>query len=65
MTEMFLAKIRTKGSLYFGQRQALELGRGGSRGDLVEEIWQELAKARHTVWEQEALVRQRQQRELK
>lgn len=32
---------------------------------MVEEIWQELAKARHSEWEQSASVRQHQQQELK
>jgi hypothetical protein len=32
---------------------------------MVEEIWQELAKARYSEWEQAALVRQHQQQELK
>ncbi|BBN08494.1 STIP1 homology and U-box containing protein 1 [Marchantia polymorpha subsp. ruderalis] len=46
--------------------KALELGRGGKPGTyMVEEIWQELAKARYTEWEQGALVRKRQQKDLK
>ncbi|CAM6023986.1 unnamed protein product [Sphagnum balticum] len=46
--------------------KALELGRTGKSGSyMVEEIWQELAKARYSEWEQSASVRQHQQQELK
>lgn len=46
--------------------QALDLGRGGMPGNyMVEEIWQELAKARYTEWEQAAEIRRRQQPELR
>ncbi|KAH8940186.1 hypothetical protein BDL97_15G075500 [Sphagnum fallax] len=46
--------------------KALELGRSGKSGSyMVEEIWQELAKARYSEWEQAASVRQHQQQELK
>jgi hypothetical protein len=46
--------------------KALELGRGGKPGSyMVEEIWQELAKARYTEWEQGAIYRRRQQQDLR
>ena len=46
--------------------QALDLGRGATGASyMVEEIWQELAKARYVEWVAEASARQRQQRELK
>lgn len=46
--------------------KALDLGRGGIPGNyMVEEIWQELAKARYTEWEQGAALRRRQQPALK
>lgn len=46
--------------------QALDLGRGGIPGNyMVEEIWQELAKARYTEWEQGAAIRRQQQPALK
>lgn len=46
--------------------QALDLGRGGMHGNyMVEEIWQELAKARYTIWEHAAMVHHQQQPELK
>lgn len=46
--------------------KALDLGRGGIPGNyMVEEIWQELAKARYTEWEQGATIRRRQQPALK
>jgi hypothetical protein len=32
---------------------------------MVEEIWQELAKAHYTAWEEAASVQQHQQQELK
>lgn len=38
--------------------QALDLGRGADpEGYMVEEIWQELAKARYLEWEQESTTR--------
>lgn len=38
--------------------KALDLGRGANRnGYMVEEIWQELAKARYLLWEQESSQR--------
>ncbi len=44
----------------------MELGRTGKSGSyMVEEIWQELAKARYSEWEQSASVRRHQQQELK
>jgi len=44
----------------------LDLGRGGIPGNyIVEEIWQELAKARYTEWEQGAAIRRRRQPALK
>ncbi|KAL3688290.1 hypothetical protein R1sor_014599 [Riccia sorocarpa] len=46
--------------------KALELGRGGKPGTyMVEEIWQELAKARYSEWQQAALIREQRQQELK
>jgi len=46
--------------------KAFDLGRTGKSGSyMVEEIWQELAKAHYTEWEQAASVRQHQQQELK
>ncbi|CAK9194271.1 unnamed protein product [Sphagnum jensenii] len=46
--------------------KAFDLGRTGKSGSyMVEEIWQELAKAHYTEWEQAASVQQHQQQELK
>lgn len=46
--------------------KALDLGRGATGASyMVEEIWQELAKARYVEWVAEASKRQREQRELK
>lgn len=46
--------------------KALDLGRGGVPGNyMVEEIWQELAKARYTEWDQGATMRRRHQPALK
>lgn len=45
--------------------KAMDLGRGLDGNYMVEEIWQELAKARLAEWESVADIRQRQQQELK
>ena len=38
--------------------QALDLGRGANpKGYMVEEIWQELAKAKYLLWEHESSQR--------
>lgn len=46
--------------------KALDLGRGVTAGTsyMVEEIWQELAKARYTQWEDSATARRQQQNQL-
>ncbi|KAL3701223.1 hypothetical protein R1sor_019245 [Riccia sorocarpa] len=45
--------------------KALDLGRGETNGNyMVEEIWQELAKARYTQWEEDAHSRRQQLHDL-
>lgn len=47
-------------------QSALELGRSGKPGNyMVEEIWQELAKAKFIQWEQSTNNRKQQQEELR
>lgn len=42
----------------FSELQALDLGRGANpKGYMVEEIWQELAKAKYLLWEHESSKR--------
>ncbi|CAM6103943.1 unnamed protein product [Calypogeia fissa] len=46
--------------------KALELGRSGQPGNyMVEEIWQELAKAKYIEWERRTMNRKHQQEELR
>ncbi|XP_047972598.1 E3 ubiquitin-protein ligase CHIP-like [Salvia hispanica] len=46
--------------------KALDLGRGANpQGYMVEEIWQELAKAKYLLWEQESTKRSWELRNLK
>lgn len=45
--------------------KALELGRGCEQGNEVEAIWQEVAKARYTEWEQAAKPRLQKQDALR
>lgn len=46
--------------------QALDLGRGANPlGYMVEEIWQELARAKYLLWEQESTKRSWELRNLK
>ncbi|KAL2611632.1 hypothetical protein R1flu_023324 [Riccia fluitans] len=45
--------------------KALDLGRGATNGNyMVQEIWQELAKARYTQWEEDANSRRQQMQEM-
>ncbi|XP_065876085.1 E3 ubiquitin-protein ligase CHIP isoform X2 [Euphorbia lathyris] len=46
-------------------QKALDLGRGASKGYMVEEIWQELAKAKYMLWEQESTKRSWELQSLK
>eukprot|EP01018_Ginkgo_biloba_P025031 Gb_03040 [translate_table: standard] len=46
--------------------KALELGRGGNPSSyMVEEIWQELAKAKYLQWESSSSLRLQKQQELR
>ncbi|KAL2630393.1 hypothetical protein R1flu_015079 [Riccia fluitans] len=66
MLGLALLQSKQHGEAIKQLEKALELGRGGKPGTyMVEEIWQELAKARYSDWQQAALIREQRQQELK
>lgn len=53
-------------ALFYVSFQALDLGRGANPGSyIVEEIWEELAKAKYMEWEHESTRRSWELQNLK
>jgi hypothetical protein len=64
MCRLLILALNLKLALYF--YQALDLGRGANpNGYMVEEIWEELAKAKYLEWEEESTQRSWELQSLK